>query len=343
MSDFILLLDEHSLVGIREYIIKIKVKNERLIAELNSYQQEEVLSSINVLQFCHGILCYIQGLDTIMHETNVVTNWSGLVTAVEAFRYESFKKQVFLLCQLFDAVDVDNNGVISWIDLTSYCVRLGRLQHTPTLRFGGASYVINLEASSPFTAAKLYFDKSTGRLYGLSSEFSVVRVWLTTGEYSMKFDPIADLRRRIRIENQGKSEKEVVNEVDTVNDSGLYNTKVAPVVLCMVAVPRLRILVLCTSDNYIISCDIMKYRHLSRNETPDPQIGIVYSPNIDLLISWSDGQANCTFKVWNPSDLRLRYVITRHSNVILSACVLALSFKGEANQVPHSLAHSLTH
>ena len=333
MSDFILLLDEHSLVGIRDYIIKIKVKNERVIAELSSYQREEVLLHVNILQFCEGVLLYIKGLDTIIHENNLVTNWSTMVVTVDAFRYKSFKKQVLLLCQLFDSVDVDSNGVISWKDLTSYCVRLGRLQHLPTLRFGGAAYVINFEASSPFTAAKLYYDESTSRLYGLSSESSTVRVWLATGEYSMKFDPIADLRRRIKVENQGKKENETVaSNVDAENDSSLYNSLVSPVILCMVAAPKYKILVVCTSDNHIIACDTVKYRHLLRNETPDPQVGIVYCPNIDLLISWSDGQANCTFKVWDPSNLRLLYVITRHSNVILCACTLALSFKGETNQ-----------
>lgn len=53
----------------------------------------------------------------------------------------AFHLQMASIISVFDAVDVDNRGVISFVDFTNFCLRLGRLIFKPSIKKSLTNYL----------------------------------------------------------------------------------------------------------------------------------------------------------------------------------------------------------
>ena len=117
---------------------------------------ENALDAINLKDFCR----------------------SFLRTAMKAADYkgpEFIKRYMVVLCQIFDSVDVDSRGVISWTDFTNYCIRLGRNRFRPPIKQAEVEYHQRMDLQPTLIVRKMCFVQSLQLLFCFDNELSIVR------------------------------------------------------------------------------------------------------------------------------------------------------------------------
>jgi hypothetical protein len=104
----------------------------------------------------------------------------------DIYKYFSTKEGLslsYLLCFIFETVDVDSRGVISWQDFTNFCLRVGRIRFKPSVKRSLSSfkqesysgphynYPVSRLTFVPHTQILFAFDVNTPtvRLYGCAS------------------------------------------------------------------------------------------------------------------------------------------------------------------------------
>jgi hypothetical protein len=140
--DLIMTLDQSTLVGVRAELLRMEKDKYGPLVELP-------MNSISLDDFCFVML---------NNWRSAIANSDGNeedITSTELLR------RIRMLCQLFDTVDVDSRGYISWSDFTNFCLRAGRIQLKENSYHSSASYSQDLRTSSPVLPIQklLFVDK----------------------------------------------------------------------------------------------------------------------------------------------------------------------------------------
>ena len=83
---------------------------------------------------------------------------------------------IYLICRVFECVDVDSRGVISWDDFNAFCLRVGRNQFKPTFRQSHLEYNQRFAYSVHVPARKLMYVPSTQMLYAYDGDLASVSI-----------------------------------------------------------------------------------------------------------------------------------------------------------------------
>jgi len=82
-----------------------------------------------------------------------------------------------MLCQIFDSIDVDSRGIISWIDFTNYCLRIGRNRFRANTKQTGIEYFQRMDIQLLLPVRRMCFIHSMQLLYTFDNESSIVRIF----------------------------------------------------------------------------------------------------------------------------------------------------------------------
>ena len=96
----------------------------------------------------------------------------------QAFFQESLiDKAIRQLCNVFDAVDADSRGVISWSDLTNFFLRLGRNRFRVTVKQSQIEYIQRMDLMPLLPVRKICFIQGLQLLFCFDKENSTIRVF----------------------------------------------------------------------------------------------------------------------------------------------------------------------
>lgn len=339
--DFLKLLDKGSLLGIRvDLLARIHKKNRRTnfikrkeSSALRAKQEEEALAYITLPMFCYAVLHNFHKYDDVEGSDN-----DSQPADHPFFKVKSFERRLRLLCNLFDAIDVDSRGYITWFDLTDFCVRMGHNELvTANLSFG-RDYVAFQYQSHPFPGRLLYFSERMQTLFAINAENPEVLYYrASTGRPGTIgiIDPIRYLMREIRANTQhgvmtyhSKKEEELGKGLTKAlyAQDNAQTLPHAPTVTCMVAMDKHAQLVFCTRDCYVIKCrQGAGFRVLGHARAPEPQFGIIYNSILDILLTWPGEASDNCFKIWDPNELVIRLKVNRHTSHIFDATFVDLT------------------
>lgn len=250
---------------------------------------------------------------------------------------------VNILRRIFDLVDVDSQGFISWVDLTNYCIRAANFAFRSSIIQATLTFK---ESETTSTACllirKLYNIVGLNFMLSCDSESSLIRVFKKKAGVSHQhgtIHPAADLAKKFRI----AADREIVISSPTklkarmktkaVVKENLVTTISDKKVLCMTIIERRQILCLTTADRYLMA---YKYRNsmevrdgeylphhftLSRYHfTDQPQHGLIYARGMDRLITWESETGSKRFHIWDVDNFMLLHELDIHESRILDVC-----------------------
>jgi hypothetical protein len=111
-------------------------------------------------------------------------------------------RRVRMLCQLFDSVDVDSRGYISWSDLTNYCLRAGRIQLKENSYHSSATYIQDTRNLTPLLPIqKLFFVNKMQLLFAFDAETPTVFYFRRNGSHG-RYNPLKALSKLLKLQKQ---------------------------------------------------------------------------------------------------------------------------------------------
>ena len=245
----------------------------------------------------------------------------------------SYVRQLRLICHIFDTVDVDSRGVISWNDFTSFCLRMGRVYLSPSYISYSALYTQSPTNSGVLPIRSLFYIKHSRLLYAIDNDTPTIRAFRDNGSYSSKFNPIRELERMKKVHVNAGHMNLSLSASRKLKSNTIEITPVKVTLTCGLYLEKHQKLVLCVTDGSLIFCaEAEGNQHVIGFAKADEiQVGICYCPITDLLITWPGDSSSNMFYVWHPLRMIALYQINRHESLILSACEVSLRQRNATN------------
>lgn len=90
----------------------------------------------------------------------------------------AFYVQILAILAAFNAVDVDNRGVVSFTDFTNFCLRVGRLLLKPSVKHVMKNYLLSQDTKSTlYPSDKMRYISQTNLLLVFDADAPRVRVY----------------------------------------------------------------------------------------------------------------------------------------------------------------------
>lgn len=261
------------------------------------------LNSVALIDFCTILLQHLNDEDVV----SIV----------------SYLRQLRMICLIFDAVDIDSRGYISWSDFTAFCLRMGRIYLNSSFLLSGTMYCQSSTTSPVLPVKSLFHLNHSQTLYAIDIDTPTIRAFRNNGSYTSKFNPLKELDRLKRV------------QASNVSLSGALRNKTGPVqvvyhkvaILCATFIEKLHQLILCTSDAHVIFCTEAdnSFHVVGYTRPENPQVGICFCRRTETLLSWPGDPSSHYFHIWDPIRMILLFQISRHDCLIMAVCEVTLN------------------
>lgn len=238
---------------------------------------------------------------------------------------DSTDKIIRMLCEIFDAVDSDSRGYISWIDFTNYCIRVGRNRFRPNAKQSAIEYHQRMDLHPSVAVRKMCFIHQMQLLYCFDNDTSAIRIFRKNAEQIGQFNPAKTIARASKIRSSGlqpycNNKKKSSNSSESLTSKQSILSAARSTVSAIVYIDKRQQLVVCSSDGYISFWDSNASHMIGFVFCDLPQAGMHYCSSVDRLISWPEDTSDFTFRVWDPVLRKLKRKLDLHSAQILTVC-----------------------
>lgn len=185
-------------------------------------------------------------------------------------------------------------------------------------------------------------------LFAFDSDTPTVRMYRSDRKYVGKINPVTECRKWMAKVNTGgtyyiqkQNEKEAQRHKSTEKDLDEHRGHI----LAMAYMDSSKQVVFSYSRNYLIFFDAISDFTEEENinvlgyvKAEYAQIGMMYSPSLDMLITWPGEASDHYFNIWDPTAHTLRFKIKKHEYKVLSVCEVILDSQHPSNT--HFIASS---
>lgn len=212
-------------------------------------------------------------------------------------RTNAFYIQILAIVAAFDAVDIDNRGVIHFTDFTNFCLRVGRLLLKPSIKHSLKNYLLSADSKSTLYPAERFrfighsqilfvFDADSPRVRLYSKDVLVTRINPVSAAKKALHGAVASKLtyvEKVAMEKAATQMRITDKELDD-NKGSIYDA---------VYMDSCKQYVFTTSHSYLIFIDGSQYLYDDKGEmkivghirTAFPMHVLQYSKVLDILIA----------------------------------------------------------
>eukprot|EP01041_Mallomonas_annulata_P007373 gene7373-15060_t len=276
------------------------IKNE-ILEMYHTLPESLVLEAINLRDFCR---VFMKRLNQFNHIR------------------EPPEKHIKLLCQIFDTIDADSRGVISWMDFTNYCIRMGRNRFRPNVKQSDIEYFQRMDIQPLLNVRKMCFIPAIQLLFCFDIDASIVRIFRKNAEYIGQFSPAKAIARAMRIHNKGLRPYYARKQTSSlpISTRQMVPDVSRSLVTCVTSIEKKKQLVVLSSDGYISFWDYMAGHMIGYIWCDVPQVGAYFCSDSETLVTWPEDSKDFSFRVWDIVVRKLKRQVALHGSQILVLC-----------------------
>jgi hypothetical protein len=336
-STLVLSLEKAAFQSIRTQLLLLQKKSPDLQNELLQNESDDLydneLTAVRFEHFALTLLNHMNNLGKI--ERKLVGNHLYTQTT-------SFYLQMSSIIAVFDSVDLDCRGVITYNDFVDFCLRLGRLLLKPSIRNSFSTYLqFEGNKGSLYPSHKIRYFPALNSLFVLDSDTPRVRMYKKDGKCLDKVNPISEAKRLLRVQAMNKTYYEKANYEKEFSALKLVERdfdEAKGQILDCCYIDHLKQVIFSCTNSYLFYMDASvgfketvvttkrdeAYHVQHYTKTNYPLYGLYYCSTLDLLVGYPGEGSEHSFEIYDPNTRALKFQIMKHETKVLAICEVIL-------------------
>ena len=170
--------------------------------DINEYNRADNPRVVSARSFCVCLInrLQIQGAHKLyLRRLKEDMSNLRLLGEKESPAFMKMKNLLHVACKLYDSLDVDCSGGITWPDFSSFCIRVGLNHFQPEgLREAKLEYAQDIQKTSPLPSKHILFLDGIQRLCVLDSEAPTIRLFDKSFHLERMIHPAEHIVKRLR-------------------------------------------------------------------------------------------------------------------------------------------------
>eukprot|EP01039_Chlorochromonas_danica_P003277 gene3277-3594_t len=251
-------------------------------------------------------------------------------------RSNAFFVQILSIVAAFDAVDIDNRGVVNFTDFTNFCLRVGRLLLKPSIKRTLKNYLLSHDSKTTlYPSERMRFLPNIQLLFVFDADNPRARLY-SKDTFVTRINPIRAAKKSLFVTMSKKLtyyEKVAMEKQATqlrITERELDDSKGS--LLDVVFVESTKQYVFTCSHSYLIFLDGSQHLYDDKGEmkvvghvkTSFPMHVVRYCKVLDMILAIPGEGSDHVMEMYEPSSRKLKFRINKHDTKILSLCEVNL-------------------
>lgn len=320
-TNLVLLLEKQALQAVQADLLQ---RHGRGAGEKGGNPESE-LANVKLDDLAMSVLMHMNSLPLERHAGHLMYS-----------RSNAFFVQILSIVAAFDAVDIDNRGVINFTDFTNFCLRVGRLLLKPSIKRTLKNYLLSHDSKTTlYPSERMRFLPNIQLLFVFDADYPRARLY-SKDTFVTRINPIRAAKKSLFVTMSKKLtyyEKVAMEKQATqlrITERELDDSK--GTLLDVVFVESTKQYVFTCSHSYLIFLDGSQHLYDDKGEmkvvghvkTSFPMHVVRYCKVLDMILAIPGEGSDHIMEMYEPSSRKLKFRINKHDTKILSLCEVNL-------------------